>query len=153
MPRVASCRGAPRTDPGRLCLWGCVPGCAGAASLWVDRSQVEHDLVEWLRAADQRASVGRGFDGVGIVPDIAGDERRLAGMAHTGPAGPADWHVACLGELQDAGVVAAPADGQVAAGELDGRAGPRLTGGWVGRPCRCRGDTGRQARRGTERFG
>ena len=50
-------------------------------------------------------------------------------------------------------VVAAPRDGEVAAGELDRRAVSGLAGGWVGRPRgRCR-DAGRQARRGPERLG
>ena len=52
------------------------------------------------RAADQRAAGGRRLDRVGVVVDAAGDERRLAAVADAGAAGPADGHVAGLGELE-----------------------------------------------------
>src|SRR4051794_8875029 len=76
------------------------------------RSQIEHDIVVWLGAADERASVGGEFDGVGAVSDIASDERGLAGVADAGAARPADGYVACFGEFEQAGVVAAPWDGE-----------------------------------------
>src|SRR4029453_6405051 len=106
-------------------------------------SQVEHEPVLRLRAADERAAVGGGLDGVGAVGDLAGNERRLAGMADAGAAGPADGYVTGLGELEEAGVVAAPADGEIAASELDRRAASRSAGGWMGRPHGHRRDAGR----------
>src|SRR5262249_57633966 len=57
------------------------------------------------------------------------------------------------GEGGQARVVVAPVDGEVAPGELDGRAGPRGPGRWVGRARRGCGDAGRQARRRPERLG
>src|SRR5262245_21497401 len=106
-------------------------------------SQVEHEPVPRLRAADERAAVGGRLDGVGAVGDLAGDERRLAGVADPGGAGPADGYVTGLGELEEAGVVAVPADGEIAASELDRRAASRSAGGWVGRPHGRRCDAGR----------
>src|SRR5262245_65696441 len=99
---------------------------ARSASRAAACSQVEHEPVLRLRAADERAAVGGRLDGVGAVGDLAGNERRLAGMADAGAAGPTDGYVAGLGELEQAGVVAVPADGEIAASELEiGRASCR----------------------------
>src|SRR5262245_30626428 len=99
---------------------------AWSPSRTAPRSQVEHEAILRLRAADERAAAGGRLDGVGAVGDLAGNERRLAGMANAGAAGPADGYVTGLGELEQAGVVAVPADGEIAASELDiGRASCR----------------------------
>src|SRR4051794_16494141 len=113
-------------------------------------SQIEHHVVTWLGAADERASIRGRFDRVRAVVDVAGDDGGLAAVADAGPAGPAHGDVAGLGELEQAGVVAAPWDGEIAACELDRRAASGLAGGWVGRPRRRRRDAGRQARGGPE---
>ena len=93
------------------------------------RSQVEHDVARRLGAADQRASLGGGLDRVGAVAEVAGDDGGLAVVADAGAARPADRDVAGLGELEQAGVVVVPADGEVAAGERDGGTGTGSAGG------------------------
>src|SRR5262249_39458285 len=101
-------------------------------------SQIEHDIAVRLRAADQRTPHGWGFDWFGVVVEVAGNERRLAVVADAGAARPTDGYVARLGEFEQARVVVAPRNGEVAAGELDRRAASRLTGWRVRRPCRRR---------------
>src|SRR3954447_3905183 len=115
-------------------------------------SQVQYHVALRLRAADQRAAVGGGLHRIRAVADGAGDERRLAGVADPGATGPADGHVARLGKLEDAGVVAAPRDGEVAAGELDRRAGPGRAGRRVRRHGGRRGDAGGDGGRRPERL-
>src|SRR3954466_15656622 len=56
------------------------------------QSQKEHDGVVRAGAADQRAARGRRLDRVGVVVDVAGNERRLAVVADEGAAGPAAGH-------------------------------------------------------------
>ena len=87
---------------------------------------------------------GGRLDRLGAVLEIAGDEGRLAAVAHAGAARPADRYVAGLGELEQAGVVRAPWDGEVAAGELDRRAGSRSAGGCISDSRHWRRDAGRR---------
>src|SRR5439155_6815330 len=70
-----------------------------------------------------------------------------------GAARPADGHVAGFGEFQEADVVAAPADGEVAASELDRGAACRLVGGWMRCPRGRCGDSGCRTGCGSERLG
>src|SRR5215471_2613202 len=108
------------------------------ASGW---SQVEDQVVAWLRAADQCAAVGGVIDRGGGVADRSGYDGCLAGMAHPGAARPAHRHVAGFGELEQAGVAGVPARVQVAARERDQGSGAWLAGGRV----RSAGGRGRDA--------
>src|SRR5581483_11008850 len=113
MAMVGCSRKSPDAYPGGRC---------GASQTVAYSSEIEHDVAARLRAADQHASVGGGFYGVGVVIHASCDERRLAGLADPGAARPANRYVTRFGELEHAAVVAAPGDRQVAAGELDRRA-------------------------------
>src|SRR5581483_5546304 len=116
-------------------------------------SQVQHQIVAWLRAADECASLGGRFDRVGVVFDIAGDKRGLAGVADAGATRPANGYVACFGEFEQAAVLAVPGDGEIAAGEFNRGAVSRLARGWVGAPRRCCCDAWRHTRCRPERLG
>src|SRR5215472_16867225 len=105
------------------------------ASGW---SQVEDQVVAWLRAADQCAAVGGVIDRVGGIADCSGYDGCLAGVAHPGAACPAHRYVAGFGELEQAGVAGVPAHIQVAARERDYGPATRLAGGRV-RPAGGRG--------------
>ena len=49
-------------------------------------SQVEDQVVAWLRAADEYAAVGGVIDWGGGVADCSGHDGCLAGVAHSGAA-------------------------------------------------------------------
>ena len=117
----------------------------GGGGIWESAigSQIEHHVVARPRAADQRAPGGGRFDRLGVVVDGAGDERRLAGVADAGAARPADGYVAGLSELEQARVVVAPRDREVAAREPIVGPLPGLAGGRVRRPRRRRRDARR----------
>src|SRR4051812_42857047 len=96
-------------------------------------SQIEHQVVVRARAADEGAAVGGRLDRVGVVVDASRDQRALAVVADAGATRPANGYVARLGQLEQAPEVVVPRDREVAARELDRRAGPGLAGRWVGR--------------------
>src|SRR3954447_24573072 len=116
-------------------------------------SQVEDDVASRLGAADEHAPFGRWLHRVGAVTDTAGDERRLTGLADAGAARPPDGYVARLGEFEQAAVVVAPRDREVAAGECDRGAASGLGDRWVGRVCRRRRYARRLTRSSPERLG
>ena len=76
-------------------------------------TEVDGEVAARLRAARQEVA-GRGrLERFWRVGDLTLQEPGLAGVAHAGPARPANGHVAGLGELEDAGVRVVPADVQV----------------------------------------
>src|SRR5262249_26259626 len=90
-------------------------------------SQIEHEVAPRPCAAAQRAAADRRPQGTGAVRDGARHDRRLAVVADAGAARPSDGNVARLRELEQVGVLAAPADGEIAARELDRRAVARTS--------------------------
>jgi hypothetical protein len=47
-------------------------------------SEIEHDVVVWVRAADEGTAVRGRLYWVGVVVELAGDQRRLAGVTDAG---------------------------------------------------------------------
>src|SRR6516162_10071547 len=62
-------------------------------------SHVEDDVGAGLGAADEHLSVAGGFQRGGGIGDVAGQQRRDAGVAHPGPAAPPGGDVAGVGEV------------------------------------------------------
>jgi len=84
----------------------------------VNKSDVDDDVGLRLGAADQDIARGGRVERVGVVVDGSRDESGLAVVADTGAAGPSDWHVAGLGELQETVVRRGrPTGGDTAAGK------------------------------------
>src|SRR4029453_12491720 len=95
-------------------------------------SQVQHHVAARPSAADEGGALGRRLDRLRAVVHRAGHEGRLAGGADAGAGGPADRHVAGLGELEEAAVGRIPRNGEIASGELDRGATAGAAGGGGG---------------------
>src|SRR5580692_4290450 len=65
-------------------------------------SQINHDVVLGLRAADQQVAVRRCADRVRAVIDLARHKAALASVADTGTTRPPHGHVARLGQFEQA---------------------------------------------------
>src|SRR5262249_18893903 len=109
-------------------------------------SKIESNVALGLAAADQQIARGRRLDRVRPVDDGAGNQPRLAVMTNSGAARPAHWHIARLGEFEQAVECGTPVDGEIAARK--GYQGPDLRGfrRRMRRPPRDRGDARRHRR-------
>ena len=106
------------------------------------RSEIDRKVAARLGAAHQEVA-GRGrLERFWCVGDVTLQEAGLAGMAHASPARPTNGHVACFGELKDAGEPVVPADVHAGPHERHERARARGAFGRVwwpgGRAGRCR---------------
>src|SRR5215467_7567029 len=103
-------------------------GMSGSGIAFPLVSHVEDDVGAGLGAADEHLAVGRGFQRVGDVGDVARQQRGDAGVADAGPATPPGGYVAGVGEVEHAAPVVAEGRGDAAAGEGDQRPGSGRAG-------------------------
>src|SRR5690349_20984223 len=96
-------------------------------------SEVEHQVVMWLCAADQHLIAVRYLQRRGSIVDAPGQQRRDACVTDAGTARPSRWYVACLSEFEYGTMAVGPACGETAAREGDLWAGSR----WSCRGVRC----------------
>jgi hypothetical protein len=64
--------------------------------------QIDDDVANRFRAANENVAVGRLVEWVWCVDDLPRNQAALTGVTDTGPGRPTDRDVACLGQLQDA---------------------------------------------------
>src|SRR5262245_35683875 len=81
------------------------------------RSQIDNDVAQRLRAANEKITASGLVERIGVVGDRSRDQATLAVVTNTRPARPADGDVARLGQLQDALVGGLPVCGDAAACE------------------------------------
>ena len=65
-------------------------------------SQVDDDVTNRLRAANQKVAIGGLLEWLGPIGNITRNQTALAVVTNTGPARPTDRDVARLGQLQNA---------------------------------------------------
>src|SRR5438093_5503644 len=80
-------------------------------------SQIDHDVVNRLRAANQKVAVSGLVEWLRSVGDGPRNQTALTVVANTRPARPADRNIARLGQLQNARVGRLPMCGDAAARE------------------------------------
>ena len=115
---------------------------ASAARSTTSASQVKHDLIARLGAANQQGAVGRSFEWLWLVADGAGNQSALAAMTDPRPARPPDRNIAGLGEFEQALQRRIPVDNEAAASERDQRSYAGRSSRQVRRPTRCVHHTG-----------
>ena len=84
-------------------------------------SQVKHDLIPRLGAANQQVAVGRSFEWLWLVADEARNQPAFAGMADPRPARPPHRNIAGLGEFEQALERWIPGNDEATASERDQR--------------------------------
>ena len=66
---------------------------------WV-QSQVKHDLIVRLGAANQQVAAGRSFEWLWLVANAASNQPAFAAMADPRPARPPHRNITSLGEFE-----------------------------------------------------
>jgi hypothetical protein len=65
-------------------------------------SQINDDIADRLRAANEKVAAGRLFERLGSVDDCPGNQTALTVVTNPGTAGPKGGDVARFGQLQNA---------------------------------------------------
>src|SRR5712691_2429446 len=100
-------------------------------------SQINDDVANRLRAANEKVALGWLFEWLRSVDDRPGNQTTLTVVTNTGPARPTDRDIARLGQLQDALVgCRVPVCRDPAARERHQRAGVGVVLGRMRSSCR-----------------